>query len=200
MIHPSGTERHFDDGRRPQFAQPRGSTSPYSESDGPAQAALWPFFAGPIFGFLLLVAGFAFKITALWSLGILVFVLGTVVVIIRAATRSSTSNPPAAPIAYTADGRPIYPVVGYTPDGLAITADRAVGYQPINPRTNSLAIAALVLGFVFPVIAIPIGHIACSQIRRTGEQGRGMALTGLILGYISVLFILFVILAFLTAS
>ncbi|WP_082961715.1 DUF4190 domain-containing protein [Mycobacterium sp. 852002-51152_SCH6134967] len=36
-------------------------------------------------------------------------------------------------------------------------------------------------------LAIPLGHIARGQIRRTGEQGGGMALTVLILGYLTVI-------------
>lgn len=55
-----------------------------------------------------------------------------------------------------------------------------------NPRTNSLAVAALVFGFVFPLIAIPLGHIARRQISRTGEQGDGLAVVGLVLGYLAL--------------
>lgn len=64
------------------------------------------------------------------------------------------------------------------------------GYQPARP-TNALAIAALVCGIVFAPLGIIFGHISLSQIKRTGEQGRGLALTGLILGYaITVLTVL----------
>jgi uncharacterized protein DUF4190 len=66
--------------------------------------------------------------------------------------------------------------------------------------TNSLAIVSLVAGcaqFFFPVFAtitaIVTGHIARSQIRRTGERGAGLALAGLILGYLGVAFALLVI-------
>lgn len=55
-----------------------------------------------------------------------------------------------------------------------------------NPQTNSLAIVALVLGFVLPLAAIPVGHISRAQIRRSGEQGDGLALTGLVLGYLGL--------------
>jgi len=60
---------------------------------------------------------------------------------------------------------------------------------PVQP-TNTLAIIALVCGvaqFLTGITFIPaiiLGHIARSQIRKTGEQGDGMALAGLILGYI----------------
>jgi len=63
-------------------------------------------------------------------------------------------------------------------------------YRPPAQSTNALAIAALVCGaaqFVTGITFIPaiiLGHIARSQIRKTGEQGDGMALAGLILGYI----------------
>ncbi len=53
-----------------------------------------------------------------------------------------------------------------------------------------MAVTALVCGvatFVVGVTFIPaiiFGHIAQRQIRQTGEQGGGLALAGLILGYI----------------
>jgi Domain of unknown function (DUF4190)/Domain of unknown function (DUF1707) len=57
-------------------------------------------------------------------------------------------------------------------------------------RTNGMAIAAIACGFGqllvgFPagIAAIILGHKARRQIRQTGEQGDGLALTGLILGY-----------------
>jgi hypothetical protein len=56
--------------------------------------------------------------------------------------------------------------------------------------TNGLAIASLACGvaqFAFgplPTIpAIVLGHMARHQIKRTGEQGAGMALAGLLLGW-----------------
>lgn len=89
------------------------------------------------------------------------------------------------PAGYTHDGRPIFPVIGYTSDGRPITADQAVGGRPRSDRTNSLSIVALVLGLLLPPLAIPIGHAARGQIRRTGERGEGMALAGLVLGYVA---------------
>jgi hypothetical protein len=57
-----------------------------------------------------------------------------------------------------------------------------------------MAIAALVLAFVFPPAAIFLGISARRQIRRTGEQGDGLALTGVILGSIATgLFVLLIV-------
>lgn len=57
------------------------------------------------------------------------------------------------------------------------------GYQQ-PPTTNGLAIAALVGGIVLAPLGIILGHISLSQIKRTGEQGRGLAVAGLVIGYI----------------
>ena len=59
-------------------------------------------------------------------------------------------------------------------------------YPPAR-STNGMAIAALVSALVFAPAGIVFGHIALSQIKRTGEDGRGMALAGLILGYVLTL-------------
>jgi uncharacterized membrane protein len=60
--------------------------------------------------------------------------------------------------------------------------------------TNGLAIASLacglgqvVLGPFATIPAIVLGHMARSQIRRTGEQGDGLALGGLVLGWGAVI-------------
>jgi hypothetical protein len=65
---------------------------------------------------------------------------------------------------------------------------------PAAAKTNGLAVASLACGlaqFVFgPVTAIPaivFGHVARHQIKRTGEQGAGLALAGLILGWATVI-------------
>jgi hypothetical protein len=57
-------------------------------------------------------------------------------------------------------------------------------------QTSPLAIASMVCGMValvlgpLAILAIVFGHIARGQVHRTGEGGRGMATTGLILGYL----------------
>ena len=73
---------------------------------------------------------------------------------------------------------------------------------PPAPSTNGLAIAALVCGvggFVVGLSFIPAiicGHLARRQIRRTGEQGAGLALAGLILGYVGIALFVVVIAVF----
>jgi hypothetical protein len=63
-------------------------------------------------------------------------------------------------------------------------------YPPAQPAVSSLAVAALACGAgVFltagltAIPAIVLGHAARRAVRRTGERGAGMALTGLILGW-----------------
>jgi hypothetical protein len=76
---------------------------------------------------------------------------------------------------------------------------RATAVTPVVRTNNGLAIASLACGlvqFVFgPVTAIPaivFGHMALNQIKRTGEQGAGLALAGLILGWATVVLIVVV--------
>ena len=57
-----------------------------------------------------------------------------------------------------------------------------------NPRTNVLSIVSLVTSILgLAVVPIVLGHISLAQIRRTGEQGRVMAIIGLVLGYLTLL-------------
>ncbi len=57
---------------------------------------------------------------------------------------------------------------------------------PAVARTNVMAILSLVFAFVFSVLGVVFGHIALSQIKRTGESGHGLAIAGLVVGYIGV--------------
>ncbi|MET0898666.1 MAG: DUF4190 domain-containing protein [Mycobacterium sp.] len=69
----------------------------------------------------------------------------------------------------------------------AVAWERGPGRPGPAPRTNAMSVSSLVLGVAFPPLAIPLGHIARSQMRRTGERGRRLALAGLTLGYGGVL-------------
>lgn len=62
-------------------------------------------------------------------------------------------------------------------------------YPGVQRGTNPWAITSLVLGlFGTAIFAVVTGHIAMAQINRTGEQGRGLAIAGLILGYLEIVF------------
>jgi type IV pilus assembly protein PilA len=68
------------------------------------------------------------------------------------------------------------------------------------PETSGLAIGSLVAGifsFIFPaaITAVVLGHIARSNIRKSAGRltGDGMALAGLILGYMGIAFIPFIL-------
>lgn len=61
-------------------------------------------------------------------------------------------------------------------------------WAPRVPRTNGLAVAALVLGLCgFGVLPVIFGHVALAQIRRTGDGGSGLAIAGLVLGYLALI-------------
>jgi len=62
------------------------------------------------------------------------------------------------------------------------------GYPPPQQPTNALAIVSLVCAFLFAPLGIIFGHISLSQIRKTGEEGRGLAIAGLAIGYLITVF------------
>jgi hypothetical protein len=71
----------------------------------------------------------------------------------------------------------------------------AYGGYVASSRTNGLAIASLVcslVGFVAcgvpAILGVVFGHVARGQIQRSGgrEDGEGMALAGLIVGYVII--------------
>lgn len=113
---------------------------------------------------------------------------------------------PAAPAydtpAVPAYGAPAAPPYGAPAYGQAAAYDSspygsapAVGGYGSAVRTNVLAIISLVAsiaGFIGlvpvigPIAAVITGHISLAQIKRTGEQGRGMALAGTIVGWVGI--------------
>jgi hypothetical protein len=68
-------------------------------------------------------------------------------------------------------------------------------YQPPLSGTNSMAIASMVLGvaefFTAGLTAIPAvvcGHVARRQMKLTSQRGDGLATSGLVLGYMAIIF------------
>lgn len=61
---------------------------------------------------------------------------------------------------------------------------------------NKLAVWSLVLALLFfTFIAAILGHVSLSQIKKTTERGRGLALAGVILGWLGTVFVLLPIVA-----
>ncbi len=69
------------------------------------------------------------------------------------------------------------------------------GTNAIAPvrRTEPLAKASLILGAVTPLTcgmsaipAIVTGHMALARVGNSGDEGRGMAIGGLVLGYLNI--------------
>ena len=78
-----------------------------------------------------------------------------------------------------------------------------------RPPYDGLAITSFILGVLWfgwlgSIMAVILGHIALRNIRRTHASGRGLAIAGLILGYIGLstlaLFILLGIIGAATGS
>jgi hypothetical protein len=76
------------------------------------------------------------------------------------------------------------------------------GLPPGQPATSGKAVASLICGlfvFFFPLsaVAVILGHLSLSEIRNSAGRlvGRGLAITGLVLGYAGLAFVPLLILA-----
>jgi len=123
---------------------------------------------------------------------------------------SGYTPPSYPPPAYGAPAGQAQHAPGYAPPPAAYGAPGTpmgyAGYTTV--RTNPLAIASLISSLVGVVmswtwvlaigvlVGVVLGHIALSQIRRTGERGRGMALAGVIIGWVAIGLTVLLILAF----
>ena len=55
-------------------------------------------------------------------------------------------------------------------------------------KWNVLSIVAFIIVFFgFSLISIILGFIGLSQIKKTGERGRGLALWAIVLGFVSII-------------
>ncbi|WP_110589194.1 DUF4190 domain-containing protein [Microbacterium suaedae] len=100
-------------------------------------------------------------------------------------------QPYAAPSAYATPTPPAHP--------LAVTAMICGLVAPATWLFSGIPVLGMIIAVISPVailLAIVFGHIALAQIAKSGSSGRGMALTGLIIGYVCLgLGLLFAILA-----
>jgi type IV pilus assembly protein PilA len=63
----------------------------------------------------------------------------------------------------------------------------------VAEKTSGLAIASLIFGIFFlffplPIVAVVLGHVSLSQIKKSAGRlgGKGLAITGLVLGYLGI--------------
>lgn len=101
-------------------------------------------------------------------------------------TPAAAVPPPAEPVAAAAPAADPYaaPAAPYV-------AAPQPSYAPqyaVGPKTNTLAIVSLILSLVsISIGGVITGHIALKQIKERGEGGHGLALAGLIIGYVGSL-------------
>jgi hypothetical protein len=118
--------------------------------------------------------------------------------------RSGGDDDPTGPIDLGKGQRPSAPAPR-VPAGWSATAGNRSptpplpGYQtridwvPLSRPTNTMATTSLVLGvcsfFICPLLgiaAVIVGNRARREIRRTGEQGDGLAAAGVAMGYVAI--------------
>ncbi len=115
-----------------------------------------------------------------------------------------TSTPPAGdpgnvpPVPPASEGYPAAPPAppSYPAAPPAGAYPPAPGYNAYAPpaKTNTLAVVSLVsaiVGFVLvpfiaSIVAVITGHMSLNQLKRSGEQGRGLALAGTIIGWVGI--------------
>ncbi len=100
----------------------------------------------------------------------------------------ATPPPYGQPPAYQGQAYP-------SAQGQAYPTAYGYGAYPAGPKTNTLSVFALIAsiaGFIWllpligSVAGAIMGHLALGQIKRTGEKGYGMALAGVIVGWVGV--------------
>lgn len=86
--------------------------------------------------------------------------------------------------------------------------ETSVTGPPVAPATerstNGKAIGSVVMGvigvtgvpFVASIVAVILGHMARSEMKTDGKQGQGLALTGIILGWIGITVVVLLALVF----
>lgn len=96
------------------------------------------------------------------------------------------------------EGATLCPVCGQlspvTNEGMARSAQPPAGVDgPAAEKTSGLAIASLICGILFlffplSIVAVVFGHVSLSQIKKSAGRlrGRGLAIAGLVLGYLGI--------------
>jgi hypothetical protein len=111
---------------------------------------------------------------------------------------AETPYPPApTPPAYGSQPGYGAPAQAQAPYGAPAYPQQPYGYGPgygYGPKQNTLAIVSLIAGIaafvilplIASIVAVITGHMSLKQLKTSGEGGRGMALTGTILGWVGI--------------
>jgi hypothetical protein len=103
------------------------------------------------------------------------------------------------------------------PPGYPVPYDPYQAYQVGPSETNGLAIASLVtsiagvvlgiplaifcyIGLLIPIVGAVLGAVALSQIKRTNQQGRGLAIAGIAVGAVTTAVLLVIWVGVMTAA
>jgi hypothetical protein len=133
--------------------------------------------------------------------------------------------PPPGPPSGPAGEPPEAPAPGWwqASDGNWYPPDQAPGYaaapSPFAPPgfagygypmqapstgTNGFAIASLISSIIScgigSILGVIFGHVSLNQMKRTGEGGRGLAIAGLVIGYLGILGIIVAVIVLIAAS
>jgi hypothetical protein len=100
-------------------------------------------------------------------------------------------DPPAPPAYNAAYPAPYAPPPGYGPQYYGGYPPYGYGGYPPPRPTNGMAVASLVLGILWiywvgSIMALVFGYVARQQIAQRGESGGGLAVAGIVLGWIGV--------------
>ena len=101
---------------------------------------------------------------------------------------------PAWKYCITCGARTAVPLAGVVPSALRLDA------EPEQRRVNVLAVLALVLGIVLSPLAALFGHVAVSQIQASGERGLVPAWIAIVLGYVWLVVLAVLVIAFVTTN
>ncbi len=72
--------------------------------------------------------------------------------------------------------------------------------QSVETKTNTLAIASLVVAFFAPIISFVLSLVALHQISKSKERGKGLAITGLVVSVLLLLATIGVFVALVASS
>jgi hypothetical protein len=98
------------------------------------------------------------------------------------------------------------PMTSYVPPPGPFQQGMPYGYAGPPPQsTNGLAIASMILGILWlywigSALALIFGFIALKQIRQRNQGGKGMAIAGVVLGFVGAATLVLVIIVAIVAS